>query len=511
MELKRTRSRIAAAMHEALGILLFTLVGFAVMGYHPGLEDDGVYLAAVKADLRPALYPHDADFFRVQLQATLFDRGMAGFVRATGISVSWAELLWQLVSLYLTLWAVHRIARRLFPEPRARWGGIAMVAAMFALPVAGTALNIADQYLHPRNLATAIILFAVERALARKTWHAVPLLLLSFAVHPIMAAFGASFCFFLSIAQTDCVFRWFRRVSLASVEPASLAAVPLGWIFEPPTPSWRRALETRRYYFLYRWTWYEWLGVLGPPILFWLLWRFTLRRGQNPLARFALGVLLYSVFQQLFAMIILGPPATIRLTPLQPMRYLHLVFIFLVMIAGCLLARLILLRKPARWAVFVLALNSGMFLSQRAQFAATEHIELPHRSSRNTWLEAFAWIRENTPVDAYFALDPYYLASPGEDFHSFRALAERSQLADAIKDTAVVTQVPELGPRWSKQIDAESGWSHFRLTDFKRLNAEFGTDWVLVSIPQPGGLNCPWHDASLAVCQIPVDRKAQTF
>ena len=43
-------------------------------------------------------------------------------------------------------------------------------------------------------------------------------------------------------------------------------------------------------------------------------------------------------------------------------------------------------------------------------------------------------------------MDPNYLAAPGEDYHSFRALAERSQLADAIKDTAVVTKVPELGP-----------------------------------------------------------------
>jgi len=37
----------------------------------PGAEDDGVYLSAVKADLNPALFSHDADFFRLQLQAQL--------------------------------------------------------------------------------------------------------------------------------------------------------------------------------------------------------------------------------------------------------------------------------------------------------------------------------------------------------------------------------------------------------------------------------------------------------
>jgi hypothetical protein len=112
-----------------------------------------------------------------------------------------------------------------------------------------------------------------------------------------------------------------------------------------------------------------------------------------------------------------------------------------------------------RWAVFLLAINAGMFISQRVQFPGSEHLELPGRSSANPWLQAFAWIRQNTPTDAYFALDPEYMAAPGEDYHSFRALAERSQLADNIKDTAVVTQVPELGEVWARQVKAQKGWA----------------------------------------------------
>ena len=58
------------------------------------------------------------------------------------------------------------------------------------------------------------------------------------------------------------------------------------------------------------------------------------------------------------------------------------------------------------------------------------------RASRrqNAWLQAFAWIRQNTPVDGLFALDPHYMTLPGEDYHGFRALAERSVLADYEKD-----------------------------------------------------------------------------
>src|SRR6202035_2603112 len=86
---------------------VFTLLGFLVMGYHPGIEDDGVYLSAVKADLLPSLYPHDSDFFRLQLQATLFDRWIAFFVAVTHISVPWTELLWQLVCLFSILAAAY--------------------------------------------------------------------------------------------------------------------------------------------------------------------------------------------------------------------------------------------------------------------------------------------------------------------------------------------------------------------------------------------------------------------
>jgi hypothetical protein len=125
----------------------------------------------------------------------------------------------------------------------------------------------------------------------------------------------------------------------------------------------------------------------------------------------------------------------------------------------------------------------------------------------NAWVEAFEWVRVNTPKDAYFALDPHYLEAPGEDFHSFRALAERSQMADAVKDAAVVTQVPRLGPEWKRQVQALAGWKQFKPSDFERLKRDFGVDWVLASYPdptpEPNGLKCPWHNDAVVICRIP--------
>ena len=479
-------------------ILAFTVLGMATMGYHPGIEDDGVYLSAIKRDLNPALYPHDSEFFRLQLQATFFDKLVAGFVHLTHIPLGAAELLLQFVSLLLMTWGCWSIARVLFEDERVQWAGVAMTAAMLTLPVAGTALYLADQHFHPRNIATAFVLLAVSRMLVGRRWQAVPLLLLAFGLHPIMAGLGMSFCFFLGVAMLDPVHVWLR-----SLRDSVAAAVPLGWIFDSPSPSWRRALATRSYYFLSQWTWYEWLGAIGPLLLFWLLWRVALRRGETMLARFSLAVFAYGVFQQVVAIVVLSSPGLVRLTPMQPMRYLHLVYFFLTVVGGCMLGKYLLRTSAWRWAVFLVVANGCMFASQRALFWHSPHFELPGMYSSNPWLQSFAWIRQNTSTDAYFAIDPNYMAASGEDYHSFRALAERSQLADMVKDTAVATQVPELSEDWEEQVDATTGWREFKLADFQRLKRRFDVGWVVVSYPQPEGLDCKWHNGSISVCQVP--------
>jgi hypothetical protein len=111
-------------------------------------------------------------------------------------------------------------------------------------------------------------------------------------------------------------------------------------------------------------------------------------------------------------------------------------------------------------------------------------------------------VRGNTPVDAYFALDPYYMEIPGKDYHSFRALAERSELADAVKDAAVATQVPDIAAVWQQQTQAAAGWRHFQRQDFLRLQQEFGVNWIVVQGPGIAGLDCPYKNEAVAVCRI---------
>jgi hypothetical protein len=483
--------------------MVFTMLAMAVMGYHPGFEDDGIYLSAVKMRLNPSLFPLDSDFFRFQMQATLFDNWMAGFVRWTHIPLAWAELFWQVASVALILYGCWTIARKLFPEARAQWAGVAMTAAMLTLPVAGTGLYLVDQHLHPRTMATAFILLAVERVLARRKGHAALLLLSAFVLHPIMAAMGVSFCIILALAlrESASAVRGAKRTG-AEGGGAVAALIPLGWVFAPPNPNWREAVLMHNSLCLYHWAWYEWLGAVAPLVLFWLLNRLARRQGDRLLERFALAVVAYGAFQLALAMILLAIPATIRVAPMQPMRFLHLIYFFMTLLGGCLLGRYLLKASLWRWALYLVAIYAGMFLSQWMLFDNSYHLDMPGRAESNPWLQAFDWIRKNTPENAYFALDPEYMAAPGEDYHCFRALAERSMMADNIKDPAVVTQVPELAPRWTREVKARKQWAGFRLADFQRLKAKYGVDWVVVRAPAPTGLDCRWQNGTLAVCRI---------
>lgn len=462
-------------------LFLLTVLAFLIMGYHPGLEDDAFYLAAIKRDLNPSLFPHDADFFRLQFQATIFDKLIAFSVRITHLPIAWVALLWQLAGIFFLLHGCWRIARRCFADGSAQWGAVALVAALLTLPVSGIGINLADQYLHPRTLATAAILAAIVAVLDRRSWLAAALLAIAFSIHAIMACFGISFCLIL----------WWNLRSpskpVSSFVPiATTLLVPLGWIFEPSSDAWRKAAASRSFYFLNRWEWYEWLGVFAPLVLLYGFHRFLVRRktmheDSAALRLFTKTLVYYGIFQTIAGLAIMLPPSLERLRPFEPMRYLHLLYLCFFLLVGGLLGRYVLSRHVYRWALLFVPLAAGMFYAQRQMFPATSHLELPGAAPSNAWLQAFAWIRQNTPTDSLFALNPRYVTLAGEDYHGFRALAERSALADYDKDGGMAARVPRLAPRWLKEVTALDGWPKFQDADFTRLKKDFGVNWIVLS------------------------------
>jgi hypothetical protein len=184
------------------------------------------------------------------------------------------------------------------------------------------------------------------------------------------------------------------------------------------------------------------------------------------------------------------------------MRSFHLVYIVFFVLVGGLIEEYVLRRSVWRWLGLFLPLAAGMWLLQRSAFPASPHVEWPGVRSGNTWASAFLWIRDHTPKDAVFALDPDYMLRPGEDMHGFRAVAERSALADLVKDSGAVSLFPRLADDWKRQTQAASGWETFQLRDFQKLAAEYPVTWILTRSPGPSGAACPYQNRDLAVCRI---------
>jgi hypothetical protein len=497
-------------------LLALTLLAVLVHGYHLGLEDQAIYLPAIKKNLNPALYPQGAEFFLAQTRATIFGELVAVSVRVTHLPLDIVIFLWQVCAIFLILWACLRLSRKLFRASWAQWSGVVMAAVMLTLPVTGTGLYIVDQYLHPRALATALLLFMLgevflppsgDRKFLRAACWIIPAALL----HVQMASYGALLAVFFLLPG-----RWFAgKFNFKGQEQGAIASLllPIFSLMRRPSAAWLEAARTRHIHYLLQWRWYEWLGIFAPlALLAWFSKLESCPGGENPgdpqLSDVCRRLVGFGAFIFLVAAMVTMPPGFERLTPFQPMRGYHLLYVFFVLIVGGLAGQFILQRHSWRWLVLYVPLSLAMFYVQRQLLPSSPHIELPGAAPRNPWLKAFAWIKntQNTPIDAYFALDPHYLELPQEDEHGFRALGERSMMADYVKDSGVVLLFPPLADEWQREVRARDGWERFQAGDFRRLRDTFGVTWVVLEDSNAAlaasELTCPYKNELVRVCRI---------
>ena len=474
---------------DLLLLVLVTFGALLVHGYHPWAEDGEIYVPGIEKILQPELFPFNAQFFEAHAHATLFPYLIAESVRISHLHLETALLLWQLISIFLLLLACWQLSGACFTHPKARWAGVAVVAALLTMPVAGTSLYIMDQYLNPRNLSASAAIFAIAKVLDEKYVQAALFLILAGAIHPLMAVFALSLCILLLLM---------RKTFLGIFA----ALLPFGISFAAPAKAYHQVALTRSYFYVTRWHWYEWLGVIGPMALVWWLSRLAKARQWRNVDLLCRALLVYQSIYLILALVLSVPARFEALARLQPMRSLYLLYIIMLLLAGGVLAEFVLKNHVWRWLALFVPLCAVMFVAQRMLFPADAHIEWPGAGSRNQWVEAFFWIRDNTPVNAIFALDPYYMEIPGEDEQGFRAIARRNRTADAVKDSGAVSMFPEMADEWWRQVQAQSGWRNFDPAQFQRLQAEYGVTWIVLQQPGIGGLECPYHNQVVLVCRF---------
>lgn len=495
------------ATRAVIALPILAALSFAAIlpqGYHYGFQDQAIWLPAIKRDLDLRLYPHDSAFFLAQTRWSVVPELVAFSVRRTHLPLDFAVFLWHLLAIFLVLLGCWQLSRRCFARPATQWAAVATLWAARLMNVTGTKLTLMDNYLHPRDLATPALLFAFVAVLDHRV-RALAWLAFAAVLHPTMAAFGA---FHLAIQAWKLPKQAFGRRAAAPALVCLLA--PFSLLFWGPASNraWLEVVWSRRYLFPLRWHWYEWLGVVVPLAM--LAWyaRVARRDGFLLVAHISRRVVLAGILGVAGAIVISVVPAFRPLVPAEPMRALHFVYLLWILLGGGLLGEHVLANRPWRWLAWLAPLCVVFFLADRLVYPASPHIEWPGRLPKNAWVEAFDWARRNTPRDALFALDPMYMRRPGEDWHGFRAFAERSMLADGVKDWAVAALTPELADQWQQQTQDLAGWEHFQRDDFLRLKRKYGVTWVVLersrvgSAPAGAGLVCPFTNDAVAVCRI---------
>lgn len=474
---------------DLLLLLLLTFAALLVHGYHPWAEDAEIYVPGIETILHPELFPFNARFFEAHAHATLFPYVIAESVRISRLHLEAALFVWQVISVFLLLLACWQLSGACFTDPKVRWAGVVLVAALLTMPVAGTALYIMDQYLNPRNLSACAAIFAIANALDQKYVQAALFLIFAGAIHPLMSVFAFSLCILLLLM---------RKTSSGFFA----ALMPFGISFEAPTKAYHQVALTRSYFYVTRWHWYEWLGVIGPMALLWWFSRLAKARQWRNVGLLCRALLVYQAIYLASALMLSIPARFEALARLQPMRSLYLLYLVMLLLSGGVLAEFVLKNHIWRWVALFVPLCAVMFITQRTLFPADAHIEWPGAGSKNQWVQAFSWIRDNTPVNAVFALDPEYMEIPGEDEQGFRAIARRSRTADAVKDSGAVSMFPEMADEWWRQLQAQSGWRNFDQAQFRRLQAEYGVTWLVLQQPGIAGLDCPYHNQAVLVCHF---------
>lgn len=478
-------------LKRILGLLPLTALALLIHGYHPYAEDAEIYLPGVLKILNPALFPANAEFFGDHAAHTLYPNVIALSVRLTHLPLPWAAFLWHLLAIFLLLAASWRLGSALFDSDVARWAAVALMAALLTLPLAGTVLYIFDQYLNPRNLAAFSALFAVAEVLHRKYLRSALWLLFTAIVHPFMAAFAISFCIWMIVLE---------RYQLRMFGFA--AALPFGITFDPPPAAYHQVALRQPSHFIFRWEWYEWLGVIAPILIFAAIGSWARRRRMKNLELLSKAMVPFLTAGWLAAIALGISPRFEALTRLQPLRCLALGYMALVVVGGGLIGQYLLQRVVWRWLVLFVPLALGMYFVQRQLFPATAHVEWPWAQPRNEWAQAFDWIRGNTPTDALFALDPRHMALPGEDETGFRARAERSMLADLVKDKGACSMFPPLSVKWLEQVDDQKNWNQLGRENFERLRRKYGISWVVLEQAPPPGMECPYANSAVHVCRL---------
>jgi hypothetical protein len=495
-----------SATRWTLLLALLAIATLLVHGFHPLAEDGGLYVAGIKSLLHPELFPRTLPFVREHLRFSLFAPAIAALTRVLHVRLAYVLLALYILSIAATLYAARTLLRGLGFSDAAALAGLSLLAACWTMPVAATSLMLMDPYLTARSFTTPLTLLALGWSLTPTRKHiagCAVALLVAAAFHPLMAFDGLALIAALALTRSRHPVRnWLLAAGLTL---AAAGVVQL--VSAPESAAETLAAASRYYWFLSQWHWYEDLGLLGPILVFVVLPRSGKAANRSARTQFCRALILLAALCTLVTLLFAQEHFRAHMIArLQPLRVFLDLYAVMLLLLGATVAERTLhnAHRLARFTPWLVSAAAALafFAVARSTYPNSPQVELPIVENHNPWVEAFLWARNNTPVNALFALDAHYVNRDGEDAQTFRATAERDAIPDFSKDGGEAAIAPRLAPVWmagafaQQNLDAENDEARD-----SRL-APFAPDFMILDAETPTAHACPYRNAVVKVCSL---------
>jgi hypothetical protein len=470
--------------------LLFAVLATANSGgYRYGVGDQAFYQPATELRLHPELFPRDGSLIESQAKLTIVDETLAAASRVTHLDLPKLFLILYVASLALMFAASNQLARVMGLSPAASM--LFMTLLTLRHRIAKTGANTLEGYMHPRQLAFALGVFAFTASLRRRWLPLTLLWLVAAVIHPTTAFWWAVAIAAQLVITTSGRQRLLMGVTLIVLVAGSFAARSVG--FAVMDDQWVRVLDNKDYLFASGWPVYAWVFNLAylPLILLISKWKNDSRLVAPSLALFAAFVCSYPFTEAHVALAV----------QLQVSRVFWLLDFFLALFGAWLLVDRIALARP-KWmpqamlaAAAILSVGRGVYTVREAGPArAFVQVDLHD----DDWTEAMRWIGRQPG-------NPLVLANPDHAWlygTSVRVAASRDVVVESVKDSAISMYDRDVAMRTAERLSALAAYDKLTADQAVALGRRFGATVMVTDTTHPLSLPELHRNASFVVYEV---------
>jgi hypothetical protein len=470
-------------------LLLFVIVATANSGgYRYGVGDQAFYQPATLLRLQPGLFPRDRALIESQARLTIVDEVLATSSRLTRLDPPQLFFVLYLLTLALTFLASAQLATTLGLSPAAT--GVFLTLLTLRHRIAKTGANTLEGYMHPRQLAFAVGIFALSASFKRR-W--VPMgvcWVIAAAIHPTTALWFAA-----AIAGHLLLSSGRKLLAFGVIVVVALLASPIARLTGSPVMDgqWLAVLEGKDYLFPSAWPPYAWiLNLAYFPLIVYLS---TLKMDQRLVGP---SIILLGCFVASYGLVESHVALAVQL---QISRVFWLMDFFVtLLIAWALIDSRTATRSPwisksAIAVVLLLSIGRGVYtLTTVSAERSIARIDLP----ANDWIEAMSWLRSQPP-------DWLVLAHPDHAWlygTSVRVAASRDVVVESVKDSAISMYDRGVAMRTAERLAALSAYETLDGPRALAIGKQFGATVAVTDSDHPLALPVLHRNASFAVYDL---------